>query len=410
MKIGKIIKSTEDTVYIGYNNGNFQKSAVENCEFEPKIGDIVHIYEDLVVKLEAKNSAFIYKPKHKIIRIEDGLARIQRNTGDELTIPIRELNFQPKLNELVEIYQDADEIIVLRSKEKGINWLLLLSCSLIPIVLISFMFFFNHKKQDKEAVSATTEQVSTTSTTTTSTTSTTTTSSTSATSSQASIIDTTAETLRDMENDGTLKTGQLYRFTAELFRQEDWGDYSGHFSYLNKYYNIKVKASNASIAGIEIHIDKKLTGGWKEGQIVTFTVKIFEDSEKFQYWVVTEATPNTEPSTQKDEQVSEQQEIDAQAILNGDFSTVAGTWRNGIGHEFTFDKKGLVNAGNINKASIGSDGSISFSISTGATGYGMTIYPAGATIKWVDSDLSKNRIIAGQNAPHSSKQVYYKVD
>lgn len=58
---------------------------------------------------------------------------------------------------------------------KGINWLLLLSCSLIPIVLTSFMFFFNHKKQDVEAVNATTEQVSTTSTTATSTTATSTT-------------------------------------------------------------------------------------------------------------------------------------------------------------------------------------------------------------------------------------------
>lgn len=121
MKIGKIIKSTEDTVYIGYNNGNFQKSAIENCEFEPKIGDIVHTYEGLVVKLEAKNAAFTYKPKHKITSIVDGLVRIQLNTGDELTIPIRDLNFQPKLNQLVEVYQDADEMIVLRSKEKGIN-------------------------------------------------------------------------------------------------------------------------------------------------------------------------------------------------------------------------------------------------------------------------------------------------
>ena len=188
---------------------------------------------------------------------------------------------------------------------KGINWILILLSCLIAVVLISFLFLFNHKKQDVEVVNATTEQVSTTSTTTTSTTSTTTTSSTSTTSSQASIIDTTAETLRDMENDGTLKTGQLYRFTAELFHQKDWADYYGHFTYLNKYYNIKVKASNASIAGIEIHIDKKLTSGWKEGQLVTFTVKIIEDSEQFQYWVVTDATPYTEPSTQKDESVSE---------------------------------------------------------------------------------------------------------
>lgn len=307
MKIGKIIKRTEDTVYIGYNNGSFQKSAVEDCEFEPKIGDIVHIYEDLVVKLEAKNAAFTYKPKHKIISIEDGLARIQLNTGDELLIPIRELNFQPKLNQLVEIYQDADEMIVLRSKEKGINWLLLLSCSLIPIVLTSFIFFFNHKKQDAEAVNTTTEQVSTTSTTTTSTT---------------SITTTTA-----------LTTSQDSVTTTE---------------------------------------------------------------EKL--------------STQEEQAHSKSQKIDAQAILNGDFSTLVGTWRNGLGQEFTFDKNGLVNSGNIEKSSIGNDGSINFSVRTGNTGFGMIIYPAGTTMKWVDSDPSKNRLIAGQAAPTSSEQVFYKVD
>ena len=303
MKIGKIIKRTEDTVYIGYNNGSFQKSAVEDCEFEPKIGDIVHIYEDLVVKLEAKNAAFTYKPKHKIISIEDGLARIQLNTGDELLIPIRELNFQPKLNQLVEIYQDADEMIVLRSKEKGINWLLLLSCSLIPIVLISFMFFFNHKKQDTEAVNATTEQVSTTSTTATSTTTT------SSTTTQDSVTTT----------------------------------------------------------------EEKL-------------------------------------STQEEQTNAKSQKIDEQAILNGDFSTLVGTWRNGLGQEFTFDKNGLVNSGNIEKVSMGNHGTIEFSVRSGFTGYGMSVYPAGLIIDGLDSDLSKNRLTAGQAAPTSSEQVFYKVD
>ena len=303
MKTGKIIKKTEDTVYIGYNNGSFQKSAIENCEFEPKIGDIVHIYEDLVVKLEAKNVAFTYKPKHKIISIEDGLARIQLNTGDELLISIRELNFQPKLNELVEIYQDADEIIVLRSKEKGINWLLLLSCSLIPIVLTSFMFFFNHKKQDTEAVNATTEQISTTSTTATSTTTT------SSTTTQDSVT-----------------------------------------------------------------------------------------------------TTEEKPSTQEEQTNAESQKIDEQAILNGDFSTLVGTWRNGLGQEFTFDKNGLVNSGNIEKVSIASDGSVNFSVRSGFTGYGMSIYPVGLIIAGLDSDLSKNRLTAGQAAPTSSEQVFYKVD
>ena len=412
MILGKIIRITEDTVYIGNSDGSFKKIAIENCEFEPTIGDFVIIDEDIVLKADNKSNyeAFNYKANHKIVSISDGLITIQLDTGNNLTIPISELTFHPKLNELVEIYQDADEIVVLRSKGNRINWFLLLLCTLIPIVLACSIILFTHNKQNTEtANAATTEQVLTTTTTTTSTT-TTTTSSTSTTSSQTNIIDTTAEKLRDMENDGTLKTGQLYRFTAELFHQKDWADYYGHFSYLNKYYNIKVKASNASIAGIEIHIDKKLTSGWKEGQLVTFTVKIVEDSEKFQYWVVTDATPYTEPSTQKDEPVSEQEEIDAQAIINGDFSTVSGTWRNENGQKFTFDKNGLVNSGKIEKVSIGNNGSINFSIQAGSTGYGMSIYPAGTTITWVDSDLSKNRLIAGQVAPRSPKEVFYKVD
>ena len=186
---------------------------------------------------------------------------------------------------------------------KGINWILIMLSSLIAIELISFMFFFNHKKQDVEAVNATTEQVSTTSTTATSTTTT------SSTTTQDSVTTT----------------------------------------------------------------EEKL-------------------------------------STQEEQTNAKSQKIDEQAILNGDFSTLVGTWRNGLGQEFTFDKNGLVNSGNIEKSSIGNDGSINFSVRTGNTGFGMIIYPAGTTMKWVDSDPSKNRLIAGQAAPTSSEQVFYTVD
>ena len=187
---------------------------------------------------------------------------------------------------------------------KGINWLLILLCSLISVVLISFLFF-NHKKQDAEVVNTpTTEQRSTTSTTTTSST------------------------------------------TTSLTTTQD--------------------------------------------SITT--------------------TEEERPSTQEEKTNAESQKIDEQAILNGDYSTLAGTWRNGLGQEFTFDKNGLVNSGNIEKVSMGNDGSINFSVRSGATGFGMSIYPAGTTMKWVDSDLSKNRLIAGQAAPTSSEQVFYKVD
>lgn len=121
-------------------------------------------------------------------------------------------------------------------------------------------------------------------------------------------------------------------------------------------------------------------------------------------------TEEERPSTQEEKTNAESQKIDEQAILNGDFSTLVGTWRNGLGQEFTFDKNGLVNSGNIEKVSMGNDGSINFSVRSGATGFGMSIYPAGTTMKWVDSDLSKNRLIAGQSAPTRSEQVFYKVD
>ena len=121
-------------------------------------------------------------------------------------------------------------------------------------------------------------------------------------------------------------------------------------------------------------------------------------------------TEEERPSTQEEKTNARSQKIDEQAILNGDFSTLVGTWRNGLGQEFTFDKNGLVNSGNIEKVSMGNDGSINFSIRAGSSGYGMSIYPAGSTMKWVDSDSSKNRLIAGQAAPTSSEQVFYKVD
>ena len=40
----------------------------------------------------------------------------------------------------------------------------------------------------------------------------------------------------------------------------------------------------------------------------------------------------------------------------------------------------------------------------------MSVYPAGLIIDGLDSDLSKNRLTAGQAAPTKSEQVFYKVD
>ena len=121
-------------------------------------------------------------------------------------------------------------------------------------------------------------------------------------------------------------------------------------------------------------------------------------------------TTEEKPSRQEEKTNAESQKIDEQAILNGDFSTLVGTWRNGLGQEFTFDKNGLVNSGNIEKMSMGNHGTIEFSVRSGFTGYGMSVYPAGLIMPGLDTDLTKNRLIAGQAAPTRLEQVFYKVD
>ena len=58
--------------------------------------------------------------------------------------------------------------------------------------------------------------------------------------------------------------------------------------------------------------------------------------------------------------------------------------------KLVFSKNGLVERGQIHSRQISpNEGIISFDVRTGTTGYGISIYPIGITIKWVDSDLSK---------------------
>ena len=352
------------------------------------------------------------KKHNQIIHVSETHIIIRLHTNETLNVPINELTFHPKVNDIVEVYQNQNHVVVCPLPQSNKLWILITSITLLLLTIIGATFlFFRHPDRNIETVdSHSSQQISsTTSSSSASSSSSSSTSTTSSSSTEDSIIDTTAEELRDMENDGRLKTGQLYRFTAELTRKKFWESYVGHFKALNTYHTIWVKASNAPITGVQVQIKKSMIEGWQEGATVTFTIKIMEDSEKFQFWVATDATLITTPTEEKHTE-NTTQEIDTQAILHGDYSSIAGTWRNELGHEIVFNKNGLVKGGQIYKSGIGSDGQIGFSVSTGPTGYGMSVYPIGVTIKWVDSDLSKNRIIAGQTAPNSSEQVFYKID
>ena len=364
------------------------------------------------------------KIHNQIIHISDTHVIIRLHTNETLNIPINELTFHPKVNDIVEVYQNQNHVVVCPLPQNNNLWILITSITLLILTIIGATFlFFRHPDRNIETVDNQSSQQSssTTSSSSASSSSSSSTSTTSSSSTEDSIIDTTAEELRDMENDGRLKTGQLYRFTAELTRQKFWEAYVGHFKALEAYHTIWVKASNAPITGVQVQIKKSMIEEWQEGATVTFTVRIMEDSEKFQFWVATDATLITTPTEEKHtENVT--QEIDTQAILKGNFSSIAGTWRNEKGNWVTFDNNGLTSGTKIEGIYLSNENTLHLSLRGEGAGASMGIYPPGTSIPMKrfennqmvsiedPTDKSKTRIIITQTHPSDEKAVYYKID
>lgn len=360
------------------------------------------------------------KTHNQIIHVSDTHVIIRLHTNETLNVSINELTFLPKVNDIVEVYQNQNHVVVCPLPQNNNLLILITSSTFIILTIIGATFlFFRHPDRNIETVDSQSSQQSSSTTSSSSTSSST--STTNSSSTEDSIIDTTAEELRDMENDGTLKTGQLYRFTTKLIRQEYWEEYSGHFKALNTYHTIWVKASNAPMTGVQVQIKKSMIEGWQEGATVTFTVKIMEDSEKFQFWVATDATLITTPT---EEQHTENtiQEIDTQAILHGDYSSIAGTWRNEKGEWISFDKNGLTSGTKIEGIYLSNENTLHLSLRGEVAGASMGIYPPGTSIPMKrfennqmvsiedPTDKSKTRIIIVQQSPSDGKGVFYKID
>ena len=364
------------------------------------------------------------KKHNQIIHVSETHIIIRLHTNETLNVPINELTFHPKVNDIVEVYQNQNHVVVCPLPQSNKLWLLITSITLLILIVIGTTFLlFRQPDRNIETVDNQSSQQSssTTSSSSASSSSSSSTSTTSSSSTADSIIDTTAEELRDMENDGRLKTGQLYRFTAELTRQKFWEAYVGHFKALDTYHTIWVKASNAPMTGVQVQIKKSMIEGWQEGATVTFTVKIMEDSEKFQFWVATDATLITTPTEEKPtENVT--QEIDTQAILKGNFSSIAGTWRNEKGNWVTFDNNGLTSGTKIEGIYLSNKNTLHLSLRGEGAGASMGIYPPGTSIPMKrfennqmvsiedPTDKSKTRIIITQTHPSDEKAVYYKID
>ena len=138
----------------------------------------------------------------------------------------------------------------------------------------------------------------------------------------------------------TLKNGEVIRLT----NAENNLDFIGervHFNPLeNGYFQLSTRVSTNQIQ-LKLY---KLNQDRTQLELVSEsdteeglgTKPPSLDIRSFSWKSVTNLI-NEEPSLQ-----SEMQGMDISAIQNGDFSSVAGTWRNPTGIEFTFDKNGLV--------------------------------------------------------------------
>ena len=85
MNKGKILKITENTVYIGYEDGSLKEIPIESCDFEPSIGDAVEIYEDIIAKvgnIDENNTQITNKFK-----------KVQLNINKEKLIPFLLVGF-----------------------------------------------------------------------------------------------------------------------------------------------------------------------------------------------------------------------------------------------------------------------------------------------------------------------------
>ena len=126
-------------------------------------------------------------------------------------------------------------------------------------------------------------------------------------------------------------------------------------------------------------------------------------------------------SPEKQKEVAKKK-LDIQAIQNGDYSSLKGTWVDGTGHTFIFDEKGLVDENYDMKLSYFKE--IEGTLRGGygpknspVGGAAVYIIPGGVPMTAYKNDdfvdpapTEKDRIFAGQQLPRFASEFHYRID
>lgn len=110
--------------------------------------------------------------------------------------------------------------------------------------------------------------------------------------------------------------------------------------------------------------------------------------------------------------------LDLQAIKNGDYTTLKGTWVNRLGYTLIFDENGLVSDTEVVEFSRlkEENGFLRVGVQPkipAPGGYVLAIIPARVTLSYSTSDpsqIDRDRLWAGQSIADNPADFYYKID
>lgn len=135
--------------------------------------------------------------------------------------------------------------------------------------------------------------------------------------------------------------------------------------------------------------------------------------------VSSQAEKSVENKTSADSNTPTTSGIDVNALANGDFSSIAGTWQDDLGNQLVFDANGLVS--HTYRGNESSDYTLTNSqVYEGKFGAflthksgnevaSFTAIPKGARLYDTGSENPKERILVGQDFTYASQHPYYRV-
>mgnify|MGYP000860526942 CR=1 FL=1 len=135
--------------------------------------------------------------------------------------------------------------------------------------------------------------------------------------------------------------------------------------------------------------------------------------------VSSQAEKPVENKTSADSNTPTTSGIDVNALANGDFSSVAGTWQDDLGNQLVFDANGLVS--HTYRGNESSDCTLTNSqvhegrfgaflgYKSGNDGASFTAIPKGAPLPDTGNESPKERILVGQDLTYASQHPYYRV-